>query len=81
MSGRSTEPTNVETMQLAPPAGEVIGRRFRGVLIWSALTLLAAVALALTMVLVGLALEPRSEPAPPPKPPRELSPAGHQSPQ
>jgi hypothetical protein len=81
MSDRSTDRTNVETMRLDPPAQEVIGRRFRGVLIWSALTLLAAVALALAMVLAGLALEPRSEPTPPPRPPTELPPpAGHQSP-
>jgi hypothetical protein len=78
MSGRSTERTNAETLQLDPPAPAVIGRRFRGVLIWGALTLLAAVALALAMVLAGLALEPRPEPAPSPKPPVEVPPPAGQ---
>ena len=70
-------------MQLDPPAQDGDARRrLRGLLVWSALTLLAAVALALAMVVASLALEVRSEPAPPPTAPLEFSPgAGHASPQ
>jgi hypothetical protein len=49
------------------------GGRVRPLLGWSALTLLAAVALALAMVLAGLVVEP-SDPPPPPKPPMQLEP-------
>ena len=58
-------------MQLDPPAqGGEAGRRLRGLVVWSGLTLLAALALALAMVMVmviaSLALELGSGPAPPP---------------
>ena len=54
-------------MQLDPPAqkGEV-RRRLHRLLVWSGLTLLAALALALAMVIASLALELGSQPAPPP---------------
>ena len=54
-------------MQLDPPAQEgEVRRRLRRLLVWSGLTLLAAVALALAMVIASLALELGSGPAPPP---------------
>jgi hypothetical protein len=67
-------------MQLDPPAqGGDARRRLRGLLVWSGLTLLAAVALALAMVIASLALELGSEPAPPPTSPIQFSPqGGHQ---
>jgi hypothetical protein len=70
-------------MQLDPPGqGGEARRRLRGLLVWGGLALLAAVALALAMVVASLALEVRSEPAPPPTAPLEFSPgAGHASPQ
>jgi hypothetical protein len=67
-------------MQLDPPAQDGDARRrLRGLLVWSALTLLAAVALALAVVIAGLALELRSDPTPPPPtPPMQFNPpAGH----
>jgi hypothetical protein len=66
-------------MQLDPPAqGGEARRRLPGLLVWSGLTLLAAVALALAMVIASLALELGSEPAPPPTSPIQFSPpAGH----
>jgi hypothetical protein len=64
-------------MHLDPPAPGDAGRRFRRVLIWSGLTLLAALALALAMVIASLALELGSGPAsPPPTPPIQFSPPG-----
>jgi ABC-type transporter Mla subunit MlaD len=71
-------------MQLNPPAQEgVMRRRLRGLLVWSGLTLLAALALALAMVIASLALELGSGPAPPPPTsPIQFSPAGgHPTPQ
>ena len=67
-------------MQLDPPAqGGDARRRLRGLQVWSGLTLLAAVALALAMVIASLALELGSEPAPPPTSPIQFSPpGGHQ---
>jgi len=63
-------------MQLEPPApGEVAGRQLRRVLVWGALTVLAAIALALAMVLASLALAPHPDPAPPPTLPMQF-PAG-----
>jgi hypothetical protein len=60
-----------------PPAQEGDARRrLRGRLVWSALTLLAAVALALAMVIASLALELGSEPTPPPTSPIPFSPPG-----
>jgi hypothetical protein len=49
------------------------GDRVQPLLGWSALTLLAALALALAMVLASLVVEP-SDPPPPPKPPMQLEP-------
>jgi hypothetical protein len=67
-------------MQLDPPAqGGEARRRLRGLLVWSGLTLLAALALALAMVIASLALELGSEPAPPPptSPIQFNPPSGH----
>ena len=45
-------------MQLDPPAqGGEAGRRLRGLVVWSGLTLLAALAIALALVIASLALE------------------------
>jgi hypothetical protein len=66
-------------MQFHPPAQEgEVRRRLRGLLLWSGLTLLAAVALALAMVIASLALELGSGPAPPPPPtsPIQFNPPG-----
>jgi Spy/CpxP family protein refolding chaperone len=66
-------------MQLDPPAQEgEVRRRLGGLLVWSGLTLLAALALALAMVIASLALELGSEPAPPPTSPIQFSPRGGQ---
>ena len=64
-------------MQLDPPAQNRRARhRLRGVLVWSGLTLLAALAIALVLVIASLALELGTEPAPPPPPPIQSSPPG-----
>jgi hypothetical protein len=70
-------------MQLDPPTQEgEVRRRLRGLLVWSGLTLLAALALALAMVIASLALELGSEPAPAPTLPIQFSlPGGHPRPQ
>jgi hypothetical protein len=71
-------------MQLDPPAQDrPARRRLRGVLGWSGLTLLAALAIALALVIASLALELGSQPAPPPPtPPIQFSPpGGHPTPQ
>ena len=65
-------------MQLDPPAEGDARRRLPGLLVWSGLTLLAAVALALAMVIASLALELGSQPAPPPTSPIQISPPGGQ---
>jgi hypothetical protein len=66
-------------MQLDPPAQEgEVRRRLRGLLVWSGLTLLATLALALAMVIASLALELGSQPAPPPTSPIQISPPGSQ---
>ena len=65
-------------MQLDPPAEGNARRRLRGLLVWSGLTLLAALALALAMVIASLALELGSQPAPPPTSPIQISPPGGQ---
>jgi hypothetical protein len=64
-------------MQLDPPTqqGEA-GRRLRRLVVWSGLTLLAALALALALVIASLALELGTDPAPPPTPPIQVSPPG-----
>ena len=64
-------------MQLDPPAqGGEAGRRLRGLVVWSGLALLAALAIALALVIASLALELGSEPAPPPTSPIQFSPPG-----
>jgi hypothetical protein len=65
-------------MQLDPPAQESDARRrLRRLLVWSGLTLLAALAIALAMVIASLALELGSKPAPPPPTsPIQFSPPG-----
>jgi hypothetical protein len=66
-------------MQLDPPAQEgEVRRRLNRLLVWSGLTLLAALALALAMVIASLALELGSQPAPPPTSPIQISPPGGQ---
>jgi hypothetical protein len=64
-------------MQLDPPAQDRPARhRLRAALVWSGLTLLAALAIALTLVVATLTQELRSEPAPPPTTPMHVSPPG-----
>ena len=64
-------------MQLDPPAQDrQTHRRLRGVLVWSGLTLLAALAIALALVIATLALELGTESAPPPTAPMPVSPPG-----
>ena len=64
-------------MQLDPPAQDRLARRrLRGALVWSGLTLLAALAIALALVIASLALELGSEPASPPTAPMPVSPPG-----
>jgi hypothetical protein len=76
----TTDPT--EAMQ-QPIGGAVVGGRARGrgLLVWSAVTLLAALALALVMVLASLASAP-ADPAPPSRPPMQFRPSvGHARPE
>ena len=69
-------------MQLDPPAPGDARRRSRRVLLWSGLTLLAALALALAMVIASLALELGSDQAPPPTESMQFGPPlGHPMPQ
>jgi hypothetical protein len=65
-------------VQLDPPAQDRPSRpRLHGLLVWSGLTLLAALAIALAMVIASLALELGSKPAPPPPTsPIQFSPPG-----
>jgi hypothetical protein len=65
-------------MQLDPPANRgQARRRLRAVLAWSGLTLLAALAIALTLVIATLAQELGTDPAPPPPTaPMPVSPPG-----
>jgi hypothetical protein len=63
-------------MQLDWPAHGGPSRQLGGLLVWSALTLLAAIALALAMVVASPAEEPRSQPTPPPTAPMQISPPG-----
>ena len=64
-------------MQLDPPAQEVPGRpRLHGLLVWSGLTLLAALAIALAIVIATLALQLGSQPTPAPTPPIQSGPPG-----
>jgi hypothetical protein len=73
-------PREEVAMQLHPPIQDRLARRrLRGVLVWSGLTLLAALAIALALVIATLALELGTEPPPPPTPPIQFSPpGGHQ---
>jgi hypothetical protein len=66
-------------LQLDPPAQErQARRRLHVLLVWSGLTLLAALAIALALVIASLALELGTQPAPPPTSPIQISPpAGH----
>lgn len=60
-------------MQLDPPAPDAgTSRRLRRLLVWSVLTVLAAIALALAMVLASLALAPHPDSAPPPTAPMQF---------
>jgi hypothetical protein len=65
-------------MQLDPPAQERPARhRLRGALVWSGLTLLAALAIALALVIATLAQELGTDSAPPPPTtPMPVSPPG-----
>jgi hypothetical protein len=65
-------------MQLDPPAQDRPARhRLRAVLVWSGLTVLAALAIALALVIATLALELGHDPAPPPPTtPMPVSPPG-----
>jgi hypothetical protein len=64
-------------MQLDPPAPDADpSRRLRRLLVWSALTVLAAIALALAMVLASLALAPHPDSAPPPTAPIQFPSGG-----
>jgi hypothetical protein len=59
-----------------PAQGRGPRRRLKGLLIWSGVTLLAALALALAMVIASLAVEFGSESAPPTTSTIHLSPPG-----
>jgi hypothetical protein len=64
-------------VQLDPPAQDRPShRRLQLVLVWSGLTLLAALAIALAIVIASLALQLGSQPAPAPTPPIQSSPPG-----
>jgi len=62
-------------VQLDPPAQDRPPRpRLHGLLVWSGLTLLAALAIALALVIASLALQLGAQPAPDPTPPIQSSP-------
>jgi hypothetical protein len=71
--------TNSSERPDRPVQGGDPRRRLRGLLIWSGVTLLAALALALAMVVASLALELGSESALPPTSPIQRSPPGWHS--
>jgi hypothetical protein len=74
---RGTAQGEEVAMQLDPPAQDRPARhRLRAALVWSGLTLLAALAIALALVIATLALELGSEPPPPPTTPMPVSPPG-----
>jgi hypothetical protein len=61
-----------------PAQDRQAGRRLHALLVWSGLTLLAALAIALALIIASLALELGTDLAPPPTPPIQISPpAGH----
>jgi hypothetical protein len=71
---RGTAQGEEVAMQLDPPAQDRPARhRLRAALVWSGLTLLAALAIALALVIATLALELGSEPPPPPTTPMPVS--------
>jgi hypothetical protein len=76
-------PTSDPTQAMQQPiGGAVAGGRGRGLLVWSAVTLLAALALALVMMLASLASAPADPAPPPPKPPMQFGPSvGHARPE
>jgi hypothetical protein len=77
---RASATLDAETRE-HPALGGVRDSRGRHVLVWSALTLLAAVALALTIVLAILAAVPADPAPPPPTSPMQLGPSmGHARP-
>ena len=64
-----------------PVEGAVAGRPHRRLLLWTAVTLLAALALALAIVVASLASAP-ADPAPPPRPPMQFGTSvGHARPE
>jgi hypothetical protein len=64
-------------MQLDSPAqNRQPRRRLRGVLVWGGLTLLAALAIALALVIAALAQDLGTQPAPPPTTPTQIGPPG-----
>jgi hypothetical protein len=72
----SSQQDEVEPMRRNPPTeGGVTSRWPQPMLIWGTVTLLVALVMALVIVVSGLALEP-PDPAPPPKPPMQISPPG-----
>jgi hypothetical protein len=75
---RTTDPAEVMELPVGAAVGDGRGRRL---LVWTAVTLLAALALALAVVLASLASAP-ADPAPPPKPPMQFGPSnGHARPE
>jgi hypothetical protein len=74
---RGTARGEEDAMQLDPPAQDrQARRRLRAVLAWSGLTLLAALAIALALIIATLTQELGSEPAPPPTAPTQIGPSG-----
>lgn len=64
-------------MHLDPPAQDRPARhRLHGLLVWSGVALLAALAIALALVIASLALQLAAQPAPAPTPPIHSSPPG-----
>jgi hypothetical protein len=61
-----------------PAQDHPVHRRLRPALVWSGLTVLAALAIALALIIATLALEFGTDPTPPPTSPIQFSPsAGH----
>ena len=77
---RARATLDAEAIEHPAPSG-VRNGRVRQVLVWSALTLLAAVALALAMALASLAVAPADPAPPPPTSPLQFGPSmGHARP-
>ena len=80
-SPRRTSATLDAEARQHPALGGMRNGRVRHVLVWSALTLLAAVALALTIVLATLVVAPADPAPPPPTSPMQFGPSmGHARP-